>query len=307
MNTDNEENKIHSYGSIFNMGHKCIENLFKGPVIVEEKIDGSQFSFGRIGDKLFCRSKGIQIDIDHPEKMFALAVEQVKKRFMLLQDGWTYRGEYLRGPKHNSLKYERTPIDNIILFDVDMGQQAYMTPRLKKEIGERLGFEVTPIYHFGTIKSLDFLHQFLSKESILGGKIEGIVIKNYMQFGFQFGIDKKILMGKIVSKEFTEMNKVEWKKSNPQQADILQAVIQSFGKEAVWKKAVQHLRDNGKLLNEPQDIGPLLKEVATDLEKEARQIVADKFADWAMPQVIRKVSQGLPEWYKQQLAQEQKF
>lgn len=38
---------FHSYPAVFNLGHKAIESLLtSGPVIVEEKIDGSQFSFG---------------------------------------------------------------------------------------------------------------------------------------------------------------------------------------------------------------------------------------------------------------------
>lgn len=36
----------HSYPSIYNLGHRYIADLLTVPVIVEEKIDGSQFSFG---------------------------------------------------------------------------------------------------------------------------------------------------------------------------------------------------------------------------------------------------------------------
>jgi ATP-dependent RNA circularization protein (DNA/RNA ligase family) len=37
---------ILSYPSIYALGHRAIRELFDGPVVVEEKIDGSQFSFG---------------------------------------------------------------------------------------------------------------------------------------------------------------------------------------------------------------------------------------------------------------------
>jgi len=34
------------YCQIYNLGHRAIADLLRGPVIIEEKIDGSQFSFG---------------------------------------------------------------------------------------------------------------------------------------------------------------------------------------------------------------------------------------------------------------------
>jgi hypothetical protein len=37
---------LRSYSSPFNLGHKALEDLFDGTVTVQEKIDGSQFSFG---------------------------------------------------------------------------------------------------------------------------------------------------------------------------------------------------------------------------------------------------------------------
>ncbi len=36
----------HSYPKIYGLGHKAITELLSDNVMVEEKIDGSQFSFG---------------------------------------------------------------------------------------------------------------------------------------------------------------------------------------------------------------------------------------------------------------------
>jgi hypothetical protein len=54
-----------------------VTSLLLDPVIVEEKLDGSQFSFGRFGGELKCRSKGAQPNLFAPEKMFDIAVEVV--------------------------------------------------------------------------------------------------------------------------------------------------------------------------------------------------------------------------------------
>lgn len=36
-----------SYPKIWNVGHAAVATMFDHPVLVEEKVDGSQFSFGR--------------------------------------------------------------------------------------------------------------------------------------------------------------------------------------------------------------------------------------------------------------------
>ena len=52
----------HSYPSIYALGHRYLEELLLDPVLVEEKVDGSQFSFGVFehpeGPELRCKSKG---------------------------------------------------------------------------------------------------------------------------------------------------------------------------------------------------------------------------------------------------------
>lgn len=52
---------LHSYPKIFAIGHKAVQELFDGPVLVEEKIDGSQFSFGVIDGKIEMRSRGCAV------------------------------------------------------------------------------------------------------------------------------------------------------------------------------------------------------------------------------------------------------
>jgi len=51
----------HSYPKVWNLGHPNIAMLFEEDVTVEEKIDGSQFSFGIFHGELKCRSRGQQL------------------------------------------------------------------------------------------------------------------------------------------------------------------------------------------------------------------------------------------------------
>lgn len=72
-----------SYGSPFVLGHKAIEELFDGPVVIQEKIDGSQISFTKSLQtfELEMRSKNVPILLSSPDKMFDCAVSVVKSVF----------------------------------------------------------------------------------------------------------------------------------------------------------------------------------------------------------------------------------
>lgn len=294
---------IPSYPSIYNIGHKAAAELFHGPVVVEEKVDGSQFSFGLTLDgELVARSKGKDLVLDAPEKMFERAVETVRDLAPLLTPGWYYRGEYLQKPKHNTLAYARVPARHVILFDVTTGTESWLAPDEKRAEAERLGLECVPVVHDGIIDNAEALRALMREESVLGGVTpEGLVVKNYARFG----PDKKTLMGKYVTEAFKEVHGKEWKASNPGRQDVLDMLIDRYRTEARFAKAVQHLREAGTLEGTPRDIGALLKEVQRDIEKECADEIRDALYRWAWPQINRAVTGGLPQWYKDRLLSEQ--
>ena len=291
----------HSYPKLYNMGHAALANLFNGDVTIEEKIDGSQFSFGIFDGEIKVRSKGQELDVNHPEKMFKVAVGQVIERAHLLQNGWTYRGEYLQKPKHNTLAYDRTPRGNIIIFDISPAEEQYLPYEHKAHEAERIGLEVVPQYHLPELNTDAFL-DLLNNVSCLGGqKIEGFVVKNYSQFG----PDKKALMGKYVSEAFKEVHKVTWKKDNPGQGDIIALLIETYKHPTRWNKAIQHLTESGKLTNSVKDIGFLIKEIGEDIKLEAEAEIKETLFKWAWANIQRGVIRGFPEWYKEKLLGEQ--
>ena len=295
------ETRIGSYPSVYAIGHKAIIDIFRDPVLIEEKIDGSQFSM-MMDDagELHCRSKGKQIVIDEPEKMFSKAIKTAKKLAgKMLHPGWVYRCEYLQKPKHNTLCYERIPEKNLILFDVMTGPESYLSRRDKVCEAETIGLEVVPMIYQGKVDSLDMFKEFLERESILGGtKVEGVVVKNYSLFTQE----KKVAIGKYVSEAFKEKHGKEWKKSNPGTKDILGDLITIYRHKNRWEKAIQHLRDAGELEESPRDIGALIREVPADVLKECEDEIKDKLFAHFWPKIRRGITAGLPEWYKEQLA-----
>lgn len=294
-------NSWHSYPSIYAIGHRALINLLDDPVIIEEKIDGSQFSFGWFSDYPMhdgfrCRSKGAQLNLDAPEKMFEAAVSYI--RGLSLKDGWTYRAEYLKKPKHNSLAYDRTPRSHLILFDINTNEEEYLSWEQKAEEAERINIDIVPKFFNGKLENAEMLRELLENQSCLGGqKIEGVVIKNY----HRFGPDKKALMGKYVSENFKEVHAKEWKSGNPNSGDILQRLISEYGTKERWNKAIIHLRERGLIEDSPRDIGLLIKEVWPDIEKECKEEIMEKLYVWARDNLRRGTTRGLPEYYKEQL------
>lgn len=300
---------IPSYPSIYALGHKFLGELFSGPVIIEEKVDGSQFSFGLFRDGVKFRSKGQEIHPGGPEKMFNNAISAVLdiQNTRGLVPGWTYRAEYLSKPKHNCLTYGRVPEKFLVLFDVmtDPGEH-YLNPLQKREEAERLGIDCTPCFYAGSkfttlLPETDLsvsLTPFFERESFLGGcRIEGIVVKNYNHFG----PDKHILVGKFVSPQFKEKHVGDWKQANPTKADIEERLVAEMTSEARWRKAIQHLTEKALITGTPQDIGPIMKEAAADILKEEEDYIKDALFKHFAPKIVRGATAGIPAFYKKEI------
>jgi len=295
-------NRIHSYSKIYNLGHREVVDIFQHWIVIQEKYDGSQISFGVFDGVLKIRSKNRELDLNCVPKMFELAVEQIRKVEEQLRPNWTFRGECISKPKHNTLTYERVPDGNIVLFDIDKSEERYIFPVIN--IASKLGFEPARCLYVGPGKCFNLMEieELLKNESTLGGTtVEGIVIKAYGVYGK----DKKTLMAKYVSEAFKEKHQNNWKKKNPGSKDIINNLSASLRTEARWNKAIQHLSEAGLLEGHPKDIGPLIREIIADVELEEGDYIADVLYKWAIPQIRRGVVRGFPEWYKKQLLEKQ--
>jgi hypothetical protein len=298
---------LKSYVKIYNLGHKAILDLFLNNVIVEEKIDGSQFSFGTRDGVLYCNSHHCQLNIDNAG-MFQPACDYVKTVKDKLVDGWTYRGEFLAKPHHNILQYTRIPKNHIIIFDIDVGTENYLCREGKVNVAEGLDLECVPLLgenYDATIPdvwSTEDFKRFLDLESCLGGTtIEGVVIKNY----FLFGIDSHCLMGKYVSEKFKEMAQRHQKELNPSKGDTIEQIGEELCSEARWLKAVQALREQELLADDPKDIGILLKQVNADIMAECSDYIKERLYSMARRGILQRATRGLPAWYKELLLKKQ--
>lgn len=295
---------IKAFPKIFALGTDYVSLIANNEVEITEKIDGSQFAFGKIDGNLMTRSKGCMIFEGENNKMFNIATSYVKSIEHLIPDNTIFYCEYLQKPKHNSLEYERTPKNNLILFGVCDNTDKFIS-RYEDllKFGELLDIEVVPLLYKGMIelKNIDFFDSLLERESVLGKvKIEGFVVKNYDQPFLLGGQPIPLMAGKYVSENFKEVHRNTWGVENESKSKW-GLFMESYKTEARWLKSVQHLQDKNELENSPKDIGRLLEEVRKDIIEEEKEIIKDFLWKEYSGELLRKATGGFPEWYKRYL------
>lgn len=300
------DSPLSSYPKVLALGHRRLACLYDSPAAIEEKIDGSQFSFRHdlTGDLHF-KSKRAVVHEDNPG-MFAAGVQAIRAiaDTDLLFRGYTYRGEYLRAPKHNTLTYARVPKHHVILWDIEDPDGNSLSASDLLAAADRAGLETVPNLGF-TTERLDpeRLDALLDRVSCLGGaKIEGVVVKNRLATD---PTDGKILVGKFVSEQFKEKHVKGWKDNpdrNRGKTEVLDAIKATYRSEARWRKAVQRLRDEGKIEGDPRDIGRVMAEAQQDLEAEEAHEIKERLWKSFRKEIVRASTRGLAEWYKRELA-----
>ena len=296
------------YGKVFALGHRATEGLLDRPVVVEEKVDGSQISWGLVGDppRLSVRSKRIELDLDEPPNLFGPSVTSIRRMADegLLAHGTIYRGEAVSRPRHNTLVYGRVPEGHIALFDIDTGGQAYVGHEEKEGVAARLGIEVVPLLHEGLLADSALLKELLELDSFLGGaKIEGVVVKRAADVPL-FGEDGLPVRAKYVSPKFKEAHagNPDWKRGK--KADILRVLADAVSGPVRWEKVVNGLAAEGLIEGgTPTEIGKIIRYIRQDVRDECLDDVKDRLWRHFEKRFYGAVTRGFPEWYKERLAE----
>jgi hypothetical protein len=272
------------------IGHREITRLFDGPVIVQEKIDGSNFSFGRNDGGVFWWSRTQDLRVN-PNGMFEPAVRHVQKLGNAIPKDLIFRCEFLAKPKHNVLPYDRVPKNHLVLFDIEGFDGSREVLLNCAEI-----LEIEPVNElYRGLAMPPALQDFVeSSSSQLGGRMEGVVVKNYSRWD-EAG---NILMGKFVAPDFKEAHRAKIKRDA---GDPLFEIGARFGGPARWRKAVQRLRDEGRLKDGPEDIGALLAQIREDILAEHKEEIAEALLKKFQKQLFAGSTSGFVDWYKKEL------
>jgi hypothetical protein len=294
--------EIPSFPKIMHLGDRYIQTIFDEPVEITEKVDGSQFCFGKLDGELCVRSKGKVMEVDAPEKMFQDAVDWVKEVAHAIPDGWVYFSEYLQKPKHNVLSYMETPRNHLALFGLVGPNGTWITEHSKLATAAwNLSIDVVPLLFHGKIENVEQVFSLIEQESYLGGpKVEGVVIKNYKPY---FIADRiiPVMAAKFVSEKFKEKHEKNWRAENTGKGKW-EAYVQQFKSEARWQKAVLRLKEAGEWEGSPRDIGKLIKDIQRDITEEEKHNIQEVLWREFGQGVLRVSIAGFPEWYKEQIA-----
>lgn len=295
-------NNIPSYTKILTLGSSGSEDALTGEVIIQEKVDGSQFGFG-VNEKgeLVARSKSVPMFKENFAEMFNEGMnyifsieDKITKSF---KPETYFYCEYLQKPKHNTLKYNQTPKNHLVIFDALIGG-AWASRKQLERIAKLLDIDVVPEIYRGVAVPED-IKNMLDRESYLGGeKIEGVVIKNYGQM-LMLGGHVFPLFTKFVSEKFKEKHEVDWKARSPKTS--LLEFIKGFKTEARWRKSIIHLEEQGKLTNSPKDIGQLIQMIQDDIVAEEEKNIKDFLYKQFITDILRSSINGFPQWYKEKL------
>ena len=80
---------------------------------------------------------------------------------------------------------------------------------------------------------------------------------------------------------------------------LIETIIERYNKENIWKKAVQHLKEQGELEWQNRDIGKLIKEIDRDFIEEEVNEIKNILWERYKHDILKEIKRGFPVWYKE--------
>lgn len=289
---------------------------------IQEKIDGSQMSFclnplfsPLVENKelpLMFFNKGTSIKPEN--QVFVKAINLLcvwaRKNWELLNteplNTFVWHGEAVCSSRHNVVPYERAPHYYFILYDIDTPDGLMNCIALEAN-AKLVGLEAVPtlVYNSDPHRSPYQTAQELVEQiaagkitSILGGRPEGVVLKHPKFVAKGKTVATKL---KLVTSEFKEAHGMKQNRERATPDTAIEEVGKAFSLPARYHKALQHLRDTGKLKGTMEDVVKIKTELDEDLEREHREeIMMYLYAELAQ-HVKRAARTGFDDWYRTQI------
>lgn len=263
---------------------------------IQEKVDGSQFSF-TLDDELKFYNKKKEIS---KNVIFATTIDSITllSSTVNLNPDYVYHGEAIRKQRHNVISYFRAPRHHFILFEIYSKSHGYLKLDECQREAERLGLEmvqtlyqnkdpqITPVSK--CLEIIDLIEQN-KIESCLGGKIEGIVFKHLHAKKQSKIVATKL---KLVTRQFKES--VPGKLHGP---SFIESIVSKYKTEARWRKSLQHVREYLPAESKNDDIRrEFMIELKADFVKEHETEVKNLLWEHFIGEIISRISQGSENW-----------
>jgi hypothetical protein len=271
---------MYKYPKILHIGAPLVSTIFDNEVEVTEKVDGSQCRIELTEDSVMVGSKNQGI-ADH--NMFEIAHDQGER--IHKETDWRTLGskvtlfcEFLNKPNHNTIKYDRVPLNNLYLFGAMVGDtQDHMITGGLIEMAKHLEIDPPNVIICGLVESVEELKEFMTHQSYLGGSaVEGVVIKNYNRTYDPLQVHSQEYIGypmaaKYVREDFKISNAKQWNTIDRKKG--VDAIVDMFLIGDRFQKAIQHLDEEGKITYTKKDLQHLIPEFFNDLMDEKKEVM----------------------------------
>jgi len=236
-----EYNKIYILGSSSNQE---ITNYKEDEIVIEEKIDGSNFRFWREGDRIVYGSRKVK-DV-RPRDGWGKQIEYLNKKLDVnaLGRDIIYVGEAMKKHIVNYDFDNHPPFIGFDLLDKETGMP--LDYKVAKKTFESLGLEFVNILFEGTMEEYLGMDRdkLLEISKYNSKKPEGYVIKNYNRLS-QYN---EPLFAKVLNDEYLERQKAKAKKPKPKETDTPLAVELYVNEARIKKMIAKMVVDEGHKL-----------------------------------------------------------
>ena len=259
------------YDKIKRLGHYENESLLdfvNDEIIIEEKIDGSNFRFWLEDGEIKFGSRNVSY-LEKDNKQFKKCINYLLDRLSPndLDEDLIYIGEFAT-PHTIQYDWENTP--HFIGFDILVKTTGRpLDWKVTKRKFAQLNLEFVPVLWFGDTKHFEDLEldKLLEKSQYRDGKPEGVVIKNYNRVNEY----ERPLFAKVVNEHFEEKKKT-FQPKNAGSKDTARVVAQYVTKARVRKIINKMVSEEGRELSRSL-MGDLIHRVISDtLEEEILDI-----------------------------------
>jgi RNA ligase len=279
------------FTDVVRLGHKnTIGVLAEGDnIVIQEKIDGANASFRRVGNELVAFSRNHQLSEENTLGGF---YQFVKELNIQIGEGLIFFGEWTNPHKVKYPEHQK----KFFLFDIyDVTQGKYLPWETVKRVGQSLGLNLVPVFYEGEYKGFDHLQSFVGKTE-LGGMLgdistgEGIVVKN-VDYTDRFGNQMYV---KLVTDAFREVQKQKAPKDPKVEATQEQKFVDQTVTTARIEKFLHKFVDEG-ILDEQfgiEDMGIILKNMNTriyeDIIKEESDLLPEQHDEKQLRKAISR-------------------
>lgn len=291
------------YMDITRLGHKTtIGVLNEGDhIVIQEKLDGANASFRRVGNELVAFSRNHQLTAENNLGGF---YEFVRNLEISIGEGLIFFGEWLNPHKVKYPEHQK----KFFLYDIyDITNNRYLPFATVKVIGESLGLNIIPVFYEGEYISFEHLQSFVGK-TMLGGKLgdidtgEGIVVKN-VDYTDRFGNQ---IFVKLVTDAFREVQKQKAPKDPKVELTQEAVFVEQTVTDARIEKFLHKFVDEGILEEEfgIEDMGTILRNMNPRIQEDILKEESDMLPkDYDTKQLSKAVARKVATTVKKILAQ----